>query len=94
MTNNNVRADPKDVRNQGEGACLVWNGFFRARGAEVLQIRTSAFFGQNPSIFFEIYGVFARTKGIQPVWIGGRGQIFPILCGRLVWTALKHEMFS
>jgi len=39
---------------------------------------------------FEIYGVSARTRGIEPVRSfceqGGRGQFLAILCGLLSWT--------
>jgi len=61
----------------------------------VLQMRTSAFFGAKDFGFFEIYGVPARTRRIEPVRtffrLGGRGgQIFAILCGRLLWTIPKY----
>jgi len=43
---------------------------------------------------FEIYGVSAQTKGFQPhepvlhvTDKGGEGQVFVILCGRLLWRA-------
>jgi len=56
-------------------------------------MRTSVFFGAKNFGIFEIYGVSARTREVQPVRIfcgqGGRGgQFFAILCGRL--TAPKY----
>jgi len=54
-------------------------------------MRKSAIFGAKTSRFFEIYGVSAWTKGVEPVrtFCGQeeRGQFFTILCGRLLWTA-------
>jgi len=54
-------------------------------------MRTSAFFGKKSFEFFEIYGVSARTRWVEPVRTffgqGGGGRFFTILCGRLLWTA-------
>jgi len=54
----------------------------RTRWEAVLHMRTSALFGAKNFGFFEIYGVFARTRGegVEPVRTfceqGGRGSIF------------------
>jgi len=49
----------------------------------------SAFFAAKNIGFFEMYGVSARTRGVEPVrtFCGRGGQFFAILCGRLLWTA-------
>jgi len=54
----------------------------------VLQMRTSALFGEKNVEFFEIYGVSARKggRGIEPLRTF-YGQFFAILYGRLLWTA-------
>jgi len=49
----------------------------------------SEVFGAKNLGFFEIYGVSAWTKGVEPVRPfsdRGGGSIFVILCGRLLWT--------
>jgi len=74
----------KDVRNQGEGVCPVRT----KEGGCVLRMRTSAFFGTKKFGFFEIYGVSARTRGVEPVRSRGEeSHFFAILYGRLLWTA-------
>jgi len=41
--------------------------------------------------FFEIYGVFARTRGVEPVRTSGEGgQFLAILCENPLWiTQIK-----
>jgi len=40
---------------------------------------------QKTKGFLEIYGVSARTRGVEPVQTRGEGdQLFAILCGRLL----------
>jgi len=55
-------------------------GVFRCGGPHLWCLRT-----------VEIYGISARTKGVEPVRTffeqGGGGQFFAILCGRTLWTA-------
>jgi len=57
-------------------------------------MRRPHFLVQKYSGLFEIYGVSARTRGVEPVrTFFGReeeGQFFAILCGRLLWTA--HDL--
>jgi len=52
---------------------------------------TSTLFDAKNLRTFEIYDVFTRTRGVEPVrtFFGqeGGGQFFAILCGRLLWTA-------
>jgi len=54
-------------------------------------MRTSSLSGAKNFGFFEIYGVSARTRGIESVWAScgqWRGsKFFAILCGRLLWMA-------
>jgi len=63
------------------------------KGGGVLQLRTSALFCVKNFGFYEIYGVTAWTRKVEPVRTffgkGGEGgsQFFSILCGRLLWTA-------
>jgi len=52
----------KDVRSQGG---LSNADIFRTRGEVALQMRTSALFVQKNFGFFEIYGVSARTRGVN-----------------------------
>jgi len=60
-------------------------------------MRTSAHFGTKNIRFFEIYGVSARKREVEPVrtFFGqeGRSQFFAILCGRPLWTA-SNIVFS
>jgi len=62
-------------------------------------MRTSALFGAKHIRFFEIYGVFARTReeGLPVRIFCGqgkmRGQFFTILCERPLWTAPKILQF-
>jgi len=61
-------------------------------------MRTIALFGAKKMRIFLIYGVSARTRGIEPVWTffgqGRRGQFFTILYRRLLWTApFVHRKF-
>jgi len=57
----------------------------------VLQMLTSAFFGEKNFGFFEIYGESVQTRRFEPVrafWGQGEGVNFiAILCGRPLWTA-------
>jgi len=50
-------------------------------------MRMSVLFGAKNLGFFKIYGVSARTKGIEPCEQGERGQFFAILRGRALWTS-------
>jgi len=80
---------------RGGGVCPV-RTFCGQGGSGLLQMRTSALFGAK--IFFEIYGVSARTRvrEIDPVrtFCGqGEGQFFAILYGRVLWTALNQNFF-
>jgi len=58
-------------------------------------MQTSTLIGTKNFGFFEIYGVFARTRG---GWasadifrtMGNGGQFFAILCGRPLWTAPNY----
>jgi len=51
----------------------------------------SASFDAKESEFFEIYGVCARTRGVELARTfcrqGGKDKFFAILCGRLLRTA-------
>jgi len=74
-----------------EGICPVRTFFGQEEG--VLQMRWSTLFGAKNTGFFEIYGMFARTRGlIQCGHLADirekGGQFFAILCGRRLWTAL------
>jgi len=55
-------------------------------------MRTFAVFGAKTSDFFEINGMSARTKEVEPVWTfcGQGDQFFAILSGRLLLTALDN----
>jgi len=48
-------------------------------------MRTSALFGAKNSGFFEIYGVSARTSGVEPVqtFFGG-GSVFLRFCANVL----------
>jgi len=63
--------------------------FEQGPGEGFLQMRTSALFAEKKtSQFFEVDGVFARTRGAEPVRTIRRGsQFFAILCRRPLWTA-------
>jgi len=77
----------KHVRSQESGGGLSSADIFRTRGG--LQMRTSALLGVENFGFFESYGVFARTREVEPVrtFFGqGVGQFFAILCGHFLWT--------
>jgi len=52
---------------QSEGRRFVQCGHFSDKGEEVLQMRTSALFGTKNFGFFEIYGVSAGTREVEPV---------------------------
>jgi len=59
---------------------------------------TSALFDAKIIGIFEIYGVTARTRGVEPVrtfcrQVGG-GQFFTILCRRLLWMAPHKKKCS
>jgi len=48
----------------------------------------SALFGAKHIGFFEIYGVSARIRRVEPVrTFRGGGNFFAILCGSPLWTA-------
>jgi len=51
----------KDVRSQGEGVCSVRTFSGQVWGG--LQMQMSTRFGAKNFGFFEIYGVFAHTRG-------------------------------
>jgi len=78
----------KDVCRQG-GRGLSSADVFRAKGKEM---RTFALFGVKNFVFFKIYGVSARTRGVEPerrFFEQEGGQFFAILCGRPLWTSPK-----
>jgi len=52
------------------------------QGGGSFQMRTSVLFGAKIFRFFEIYGVSARTRGVEPMWTFCEqgGSIFAILC--------------
>jgi len=55
-------------------------------------MRTSALFGVKNFGFFKIYGVSARTRGVEPertFFEQGGAQFFAILCRRPLWRAPK-----
>jgi len=54
---------------QSEGRGFVQCGHFSKKGGGGLQMRTSTLIGKK--YFFEIYGVSARTRGVEPVRTGG-----------------------
>jgi len=56
----------KNVLSRG-GEEFIYCGRFSNKG--VLQMRTSALFGAKKSGFFEIYGVSARTREVEPLRI-------------------------
>jgi len=56
----------KHVRSQEEGG-FVHCEHFTNKGEGVLQEQTSALFGTKNIGFFKIYGVSARTRGVEPV---------------------------
>jgi len=58
-----------DVRSHGGGGLL-------SADKGVLQVRTSALFGAKNLVFFEIYGVSARTRGLIQCAQGREGSIF------------------
>jgi len=74
----------KNVRSQGKGGLSSAD----KRGSSLM--RTPKFFGAKIVGFFEIHGVSARTRGVEPVRIffgqGGSGQFFANLYGQLLWT--------
>jgi len=51
-------------------------------------MRTAALFGEKNFGFFEIYGVSTRTRGLSQCghFAKNGGQLFAILCRRLLWT--------
>jgi len=55
----------KDVHSQ-EGGGLSSANILQTRGGSI-QMRTSALFGAKNFGFFEIYGVSARARGVEPV---------------------------
>jgi len=81
-------------RPQSGGRSLSSADFFRTRKEEVLQMRTSALFGVKNFRFFEIYGVFARTrrKGISQCGQEGKGVNFSRFCADFLYGRLFTRM--
>jgi len=77
----------KDVRMRG----LSSVGTFRTREEESSDADVRTFWCKKLQTF-QIYGVSARKRGVEPVrtFCGqGEGQSFATLCKRLLWTALN-----
>jgi len=52
-------------------------------------MRMSKLFGAKHIGFFEIYGVSARTREVEPVrTLGEEDKFFAILCGSPLWRPL------
>jgi len=55
---------------------------------------TFALFGEKTFESYKIYGVSARTRGVEPgrtFCVQGEGvNFFAILCGRLLWTTPNY----
>jgi len=72
----------KDVRSQGEGRLVQCVYFADKRDSSDADVRT---FDAKNIGFLEIYGVSARTRGVETVrtfFGNGKGSIF---CGRSSW---------
>jgi len=75
----------------GERGCLSSADIFRKGGGRVLQMRTSALFDAKNIGFLKFMVCQHGQRGLSQcghfVDKGRGGQIFAILCGRLLWTA-------
>jgi len=67
-------------RPQSEGRGLSSTDIFRTSGEGVLQMWMSALFCTKNSRFFEIYGMPARTRGVDPMWTRREGVNFSRFC--------------
>jgi len=59
---------------------------------------TSALFGAKIILFFEIFGVSARTRGgekrLEPVWTEGKGVSFSRFCPDVVYGRPLNSLFT
>jgi len=71
-------------RSQGGGVCPARTFYGQEWVTSDMDVRTV---WCKKLVFFEIYGVSARTRGKGGCWAsadnGGGGQFFAIMCGRL-----------
>jgi len=81
----------KDVRSQGEVDLSSVDILRR-----FVQLRTSALFGEQHFGFFEIYGVSARTRGVEPVqtFCGqGEGVNFSLFCADVFYERSRRVKY-
>jgi len=86
-----IRVCPKKTSAVRVGGSFVLCRQFADKGGRLFSDADIHTFWCKSIGFFEIYGVIARTRGVELVWTfcgqEKRGLIFANLCRRPLWTA-------